>query len=50
MFQWITVGLGITAVIMLGIAMDQVSEFNDRCTSQGSELSQCYSDRLDEMF
>jgi len=46
MFQWITIFTALVAVTMLGIALNEVAEFNDRCTSQGIELSQCYQSTL----
>ena len=49
MFQWITIFTALVAVTMLGIAMNEVSLFNDRCTDNGIELRQCYSDRINEM-
>jgi len=46
MFKWLTVFLGIAAIVSLFVGSAEIAEFNDRCTLYGIPLNQCYGERL----
>jgi len=50
MFQWITIATAITAIAMVGIAIKDVSKFNDRCAANGIELQQCWNTQLEYVW
>ena len=46
MFQWLTVFLGIAAIVSLFVGSAEIAEFNESCTAAGIPLAECYYGNL----